>query len=96
MQNSCTISDLRHKEIINLHNGMRLGYICDAEIDILTGNILSLVVPGELRFFGLLGRGDDIIIPWDKIDRIGDDIVIINYEFTSSINFRVKKSWFNF
>lgn len=93
MKNSCTVSDLRHKEVINLHNGMRLGYICDIEIDIFTGEILSVIVPGALKFFGILGRGDDIIIPWEKIDKIGDDIVIINYEFPINVTVKSYRNW---
>lgn len=96
MQNPLTISDLRRKEVINLHNGMRLGYIYDVEIDIFTGNLSSVIVPGNLRFLGILGRNDDIIIPWEKIDKIGDDIVIINHEFAVNYLPRPKKSWLKF
>ncbi|MFI3115234.1 MAG: YlmC/YmxH family sporulation protein [Clostridia bacterium] len=93
MQKTCTISDLKRKEVINLYNGMRLGYVCDVELDLEKGEVISVVVPGELRLFGLLGREEDIVIPWNKIDKIGDDIVIINFEF--AVATRSKKPWFN-
>ena len=93
MQNVNRIADLKHKEIINLYNGMRLGYVADVEMDIENGNIMSIIVLGELRFFGLLGRGSDIVIPWDKIDKIGDDIILINFEYIST--YEPKKLWFN-
>ena len=34
-------SDLRYKEVIDVHSGFRLGYVCDAEFDDGRG-VLSL------------------------------------------------------
>jgi len=59
---------------------MRLGYVCDVLFNILTGQITALVVPGPCRFFGLFGREDDYIIPWDCIRKIGEDIILIQIE----------------
>lgn len=71
------ISDLRYKEIINVSNGDRLGYVYDAEIDVTCGKLLALIVPGKCRFFGIFGREEDFIIPFDCITRIGEDIILI-------------------
>ena len=95
MQNASRIYDLKHKEIINLHNGMRIGYAYDVEFDIESGNMMSIVIPGELKFFGLLGRYEDIVIPWNKIDKIGDDIILINFEFSLNYDVKPRKKWFN-
>lgn len=70
-------SDLRFKEVIDVHSGFRLGYVYDAEFDDAQGRIISLITPGRCRFFGLLGREDDIVLPWDCIVRIGNDIILI-------------------
>lgn len=43
----CCLSDLRYKEVIDLTTGQRLGYVCDAEIDLEQGKIVSLIVPGQ-------------------------------------------------
>lgn len=75
-----TISDLRYKEIINLNSGNRLGFVIDAEITMPEGQITALIVPGPARFFGLFGRGEDLVIPWDKITKIGADIILIELE----------------
>lgn len=77
---NCRIGDLRYREVINVCTGHRLGYVCDALIDIKTGKIIALIVPGPCRFFGLFGREDDYILPWECIDRIGEDIILINVE----------------
>ena len=75
-----TLADLRYKEIINLQNGHRLGYVCDAEITLPDGEVRALIVPGASRFFGILGREEDVIIPWEKITKIGEDIILVDME----------------
>jgi sporulation protein YlmC with PRC-barrel domain len=46
--------------------------------EIETGRLVSLTVPGQGIFFGLLGRREDYIIPWESVKRIGDDIILID------------------
>ena len=50
----CCLSDLRYKEVIDMTTGQRLGYVCDAEIDLEEGKIVSLIVPGQKKLGGLL------------------------------------------
>lgn len=71
------ITDLHEKEVINIQDGRRLGYVGDAEIDLESGEVRTLIVPGRCRFFGLFGREEDYILPWDCISRIGDDIILV-------------------
>lgn len=73
----CRIGDLRYKEVINVNTGYRLGFVSDAVFDINTGQMSALVVPGEFKIAGLFGKGDDYIIPWNAIRRIGDDIILV-------------------
>ena len=70
-------SDLRYKEVIDVHTGLRLGYVCDAEFDDAEGKLISLITPGRSKLFGLLGREDDYVLPWGCIVRIGGDIILI-------------------
>ena len=70
-------SELRYKEVIDIHTGFRLGYICDVEFDDREGRLTSLVTPGKPRFFGLMGREDDYVLPWGSIVRVGTDIVLV-------------------
>ena len=46
------------------------------EVDLESGRVLALVVPGRLRFFGLLGREPDRIFPWESVKRFGADIIL--------------------
>ena len=64
---------MRNKEVINVSDGVKLGWVCDVELDTASASMTALVI------FGLLGREEDIVIPWDKIKLIGDDTVLVDY-----------------
>jgi len=70
-------SDLKLKEVVNILDGRRLGTITDVEIDIDTGKLTAIVVPGQARFLGLFGRNEDIVIQWEKINKIGLDVILV-------------------
>lgn len=74
----CTIADFRDKEVINICDGRRLGYVVDVEFDVICGKILSIVVPGEKGGLFSFCRGDDLYIDWCKIQRIGDDTILVD------------------
>jgi sporulation protein, YlmC/YmxH family len=76
----CRIAQLRNKEVINMKNGVRIGFINDIEIDMQTARISAIVVYGRLRWFGLLGRERDFVIDWKNVVLFGDDAVLVNYE----------------
>ena len=68
---------LTEQEVIDIHTGFRLGYICDVELDDAEGRVVSLITPGRAKLFGLLGREDDYVLPWSCIVKVGSDIVLI-------------------
>ena len=74
------IGDLRCKEVINVTDGTRYGYVGDVEVDLETGQVRTLVVPGRLRFFGLLGREAERVFPWSAVRRFGEDIILVEGE----------------
>lgn len=65
----CSINELKTKEVINVSDGARLGYVADVEIDLESGRLTALVVPGAYRLMGFLGREEDIIIKWECIKK---------------------------
>ena len=71
------IAELRYKEVISVEDGARYGYVGDMEVDLETGQVKALIVPGRRRFFGLLGREEDKIIPWNAVKRFGEDIILV-------------------
>ena len=89
----CRVTDMRCKEVINVKDGQRLGFISDVEVEIPEGQVCALIVPGPCRFFGLFGRKDDFVIPWRCIRRVGEDIVLVEIEPDKCRVPRPKPGW---
>lgn len=70
-------SDLRVRDVINIIDGKRLGNIIDVEFDLETGRITSIIVPGPPRIWGLFARENNLVIPWEKIKKIGADVILV-------------------
>jgi sporulation protein, YlmC/YmxH family len=75
--------DLKQREVINISDGRRLGFVYDIEINFENGKVESIVVPGPSRIKNLFGKSGDIVIPWDKIERVGDDIILVSFDVMS-------------
>ena len=73
----CRIDELRNKQVVCVHSGDVLGYVGDIEIDSQNGKIKSLVIFGKPRLLGLFGSREDIVIPWDDIEVIGAETVLV-------------------
>jgi len=73
-------SDFRQKEVINISDGRRLGFVSDVEIDLEQGKVEAVILPGVGRLFGLLGKESEFVIPWDKIVKIGEDIILVDLD----------------
>ena len=56
--------ELRRKEVINLRDGARLGAVCDLEVDLCSGTVCSIVVPGPPKMWGLLKSDEELVIPF--------------------------------
>ncbi|MGO5022019.1 YlmC/YmxH family sporulation protein [Lawsonibacter sp. LCP25S3_G6] len=76
------IAELRYKEVISVEDGSRFGFVGDMEVDLDSGQVRALVVPGRRRLFGLLGREEDRYIPWNAVRRFGEDIILVEEQGT--------------
>ena len=74
----CKFTDLFCKEVICVSDGRRLGFVCDARVELPDGELVAIIVPGPCRFLGLWGRREDFVIPWKCIRRIGPDIILVD------------------
>lgn len=70
--------DFRKKEVINIKDGKRLGYVQDVTADLKTGTITSIIVPGNSKGFGIFLGNEGISIPWDAIKCISDEIILVD------------------
>jgi YlmC/YmxH family sporulation protein len=73
-------SDFRNKEVINISDGKRLGFVHDVEINLEDGRIEAIVIPGGGRLFGLIGKDSEFVIPWERIKKIGEDIILVEMD----------------
>ncbi len=72
----CRFSDLKNKEVINLSDGGRLGFVSDIELDLDDGRILSLLLPSDAGLFHF-GKCGILRVLWCDIERIGDDVILV-------------------
>lgn len=69
--------DFKHKEVINIKNAKRLGYVQDVTADLETGMITSIIVPGSNKLINIFGGSNEIEIPWTDIKCIGEDLILV-------------------
>lgn len=72
-----SVTQLRSKDVVNINDGYRLGYLHDVNFELTEGRAVSFIVLGSRKFFGLFGRGEDYVIPWSDIKMIGEDVILI-------------------
>ena len=72
------IYDLKQKEVINVKDRRRLGYVGDVDFDMKTGCMLALIVPGPGCICGFLGREKEYVIPFCDICQVGSDIILVD------------------
>ncbi|MBO4733885.1 MAG: YlmC/YmxH family sporulation protein [Clostridia bacterium] len=86
----CRIDEMKNKQVVCVKDGCVLGYVSDIELDTEKGVLTSIVIYGRLRFFGLFGREEDIVIPYDEIKVIGSETVLVSS--TVNLSLRDKRS----
>lgn len=74
------LSDLQHKDIINITDGKKIGNIIDAKFNIINGNIEKLIVEPSKSLFSL--KNTSLEIDFHKIKKIGEDVILIEYSFS--------------
>lgn len=75
---SLRLSDLQSKNIVNISDGRNIGTIMDVKIDENTGAIVSLILEANKSFFSFSNRGVDTEVNWKNIEKIGEDVILVN------------------
>lgn len=69
------LSELQHKDIVDL-NGKKIGNIIDVKLD-NDGKLISLVIETSKSFFKISNKNNEEEISWDKIETIGEDVILV-------------------
>jgi YlmC/YmxH family sporulation protein len=80
------VSDLRMREVINVLDGKKLGNIIDIDLDLERGKVLAFMLPGQVRGWSVFSKREEIIVPWEKIVRIGRDVILVEVPTFSDID----------
>ena len=79
-----TLRQLCKKDVVQLGSGVKLGRADDLAFDPATARLQSLILLGRPRLFGLLGREENLTIPWQEIETIGTDAVLVHTQLPSA------------
>ncbi len=71
-----SFQEMTKKTVVNVADGKELGNVCDVIFN-GCGGVLGFVVPGKKSFFKSLTSQDCIFIPWNRIIKIGGDVILV-------------------
>ena len=74
------ISEFQIKDVVNVADGKKLGNISDIDISIGTGKIEAIIISENSKILGLFGKDEEIVIPWQNIMKIGEDVILVKYK----------------
>ena len=70
--------DFKRKQVINVCDCRRLGFVDDLEFNECTGQICAIVVREQSKWLWMFGCDCEYVIGWDKIVKIGPDIIMVD------------------
>lgn len=74
-ENDLSYCELRAKEVVNAADGKRMGRIVDMLFSRTDGTVSGIVVPLARR--SVFGKNQDIFIPWQCVQKIGEDVILV-------------------
>lgn len=72
------LSELQRKDIINLNTGKKIGRIIDIEINKENGQLIKMIIETNKLFKGMFNNEKDISIKYDQINKIGEDVILVD------------------
>ena len=73
------LSELQHKDVVNLNDGKKIGNIIDVSID-NSGKTVGLIVE-KYKFLVSMFTNKEIEIKWKKKEKIGEDVILVNIAY---------------
>ena len=81
-----TAGELCGKEVVNVPDGTCFGFAEDILIDTETRKVSAIIIKKKPKFFGIFGAEEDFSIGWDKIERVGEDVILVKTENIGKIH----------
>ena len=69
---------LMERQVVNIADGKCLGNLKDIELNLWTGSIEALILPTLNGFWHRLQNAGELVIGWEKVVRIGVDVILID------------------
>ena len=70
--------DFKQKEVINVKDGKCLGFVVDVNANFQNGEIQSIIVAKPNRLIPNVGGKNNIVINWENIVKIGEDVILVD------------------
>ncbi|MEK5425517.1 YlmC/YmxH family sporulation protein [Cytobacillus sp. FSL R7-0680] len=80
------ISSFQMKDVINVADGKKLGFISDIEIDVATGKIDCIFISQQNKMLPFFNKLEDIVIEWGDILKIGEDVILVRFPHQYQLN----------
>ena len=75
-----TFCDFKQKEVINVCDGFRFGFVSDLVMDLRCGQITDIIIPVQTKNGHFYSRDKQCRIPWNAIKKIGSDIILVEVD----------------
>lgn len=75
------VSELQLKDVVNVNDGRKLGYVGDLQVNARDGRIAALVIPRRTGWRQLWRQSEDEwVIPWNNIVKCGADVILVKLD----------------
>ncbi len=73
-----SMNSLKTMEIIDINTGTKLGYIKDFKVNCEEYKLEAIILPTQKS--GWFSKNEDIELPWERIKKIGVDVILVDGE----------------
>ena len=73
------LSELQHKDVVNITDGKKIGNIIDVSID-SNGKTVGLIVE-KYKFLISMFTNKEVEIKWSQIEKLGEDVILVNIAY---------------
>lgn len=87
---NCCIDELCNKDVINIDDGGRIGFVCDVEVDMPTGQISALTVARSEKNISFR-KPDCMKICWSDIVVMGEETILVKNVHSQSVPVKKQK-----